>query len=408
MPRAKKNKYPPAGPVRECEGFSIKIRHQMQPKNYAQEMYIDSLRETPFTICSGPAGCGKTWLVTYAALEKLLAGQVERIIITRPVVEAGENLGFLPGTLEEKLDPYLIPIVDAIKDHIGPLATKSLMESGKIEIAPLAFMRGRSFRNCLPADHQVLLSTGEWVVMEELLKRFESGESLSVKSYNVELGTVEDKQIQTAFKQPNQYKKLVKLTLTDGTVVMATPDHKLFTNRGYVPVDSLTLEDKIIGLNDASPDMREIGIAQIEFVDSDDDVYDIMVADNHNFFTNGGVLSSNCFVVLDEAQNTTVDQMRMFVTRMGNHSYFCVNGDISQSDLEKPRNFVGQWENGLEYIIRKLAGRDAKINYIEFHNRDVIRSEMVKKILILLDAPDERPRSVDMHNSNGARAHLAS
>lgn len=244
MPKAsRKQKYPPAT-AKDYEGQPLKIKHQVKAKNYGQELYMESLREVPLTICGGPAGSGKTYLATAVALEKLLSREVEKIVITRPVVEAGENLGFLPGTLEEKLDPYLLPLMDAIKDHIGPMATQKLMEAGKIEIAPLAFMRGRTF--------------------------------------------------------------------------------------------------------------------------------------------------NNCFVILDEAQNTTVEQMRMFVTRMGYDSIFAINGDTTQSDLKRPNRYDGEWENGLSFIIRKLVGRDAKINYIEFSNKDVVRSEMVKKILTFLDSPEPK------------------
>ena len=110
------------------------MKQHLKPKNYTQELYLESLREQPLTICAGPAGSGKTFLVTSVALEKLLANEVSKIVITRPVVEAGENLGFLPGTLEDKLDPYLRPLMDAIEDHVGTVMAKRLVETGKIEI----------------------------------------------------------------------------------------------------------------------------------------------------------------------------------------------------------------------------------------------------------------------------------
>lgn len=228
----KRNKYPPK--TVKAEGQNITIKHKISPKNTAQALYLESLREQPLTICNGPAGSGKTFLVTAIALEKLLNQQVSKIILSRPVVEAGEHLGFLPGTLEEKLNPYLLPLLDSIQDHVGPTMAKKLLESGKIEIAPLAFMRGRSL--------------------------------------------------------------------------------------------------------------------------------------------------NNAFVILDECQNATIEQVKMFVTRMGYGSVFAVNGDITQTDLKNR-----SCENGLEYLIRKLRGRDENINYIEFRNSDVVRSEMVRRILNLLD-----------------------
>ena len=144
-PLKSKQKYPQDVPAAAKTGFSLKSK--MKPKNYSQEMYLESLRENTITLCNGPAGSGKTYLVTYVALEKLMNNEIDRIVLTRPVVEAGENLGFLPGDLTEKLHPYLLPLLDAIEDHVGPIMAKKLMEAGKIEIAPLAFMRGRTFNN---------------------------------------------------------------------------------------------------------------------------------------------------------------------------------------------------------------------------------------------------------------------
>jgi phosphate starvation-inducible PhoH-like protein len=108
---------------------------------------------------------------------------------------------------------------------------------------------------------------------------------------------------------------------------------------------------------------------------------------------------NNCFVILDEAQNSTVEQMKMFVTRMGYDSTFAINGDLSQTDLQKPRDAGSGWENGLQYIIRKLKGRDENINYIEFQNRDVVRSVMVQRILNLLDSPEPKAPSFDEKNA---------
>lgn len=240
--KASKQKYP--SQTQEYEGQPLRLKHKIAAKNETQNIYIESLREQTLTICAGPAGSGKTYIVTLIALEKLISGDVDRIVLTRPVVEAGEHLGFLPGTLEEKLDPYLLPLMDAIEDHVGPQMAKRLVELGKIEIAPLAFMRGRTF--------------------------------------------------------------------------------------------------------------------------------------------------NNCYVILDESQNATVEQMRMFVTRIGYGSQFAINGDVTQSDLEKPRNAGSDWENGLQWISRKLKGKDHKISYVEFENRDVVRSEIVRRILTHIDAPDCR------------------
>lgn len=146
-----RQKYPqeapaPYGQSREkSEGFSLKTK--LKARNFSQELYIESLKNNVITIGNGPAGVGKTYIVTAIALEKLMNREIDRIVLTRPVVEAGEALGFLPGDLNEKLHPYLLPLLDAIEDHVGPMMCKKLLESGRIEVAPLAFMRGRTFNN---------------------------------------------------------------------------------------------------------------------------------------------------------------------------------------------------------------------------------------------------------------------
>jgi phosphate starvation-inducible PhoH-like protein len=259
MGRPSKNKYP-QDTAPKAEGKMIKIRQVITPKNFAQEQYLDSLRNSPLTIGNGPAGSGKTFVVAGVALEKLLAGEVRKIILTRPVVEADESLGFLPGTLEEKLDPYLKPLFDAIEDHVGPTMAKKLLETQKIEIAPLAYMRGRTF--------------------------------------------------------------------------------------------------------------------------------------NYSF------------VILDEAQNATAKQMKMFLTRIGEGSFYSVNGDVSQSDLMPPRGVDKKdWEHGLQYAIRKLRGKSRNINYVEFFNGDVVRSDLCKEVVGLLDSPDPRRESIDRNASTKPTRH---
>jgi phosphate starvation-inducible PhoH-like protein len=216
----------------------IKLKFKPQAKTFAQSQYLESLREQPLTIGVGPAGTGKSFLAMAVALEKLLSKEVSKIVITRPVCEAGESLGFLPGTFEEKIAPYLKPLLDAMEDLIGPTMTKKMLDGGLVEFAPLAYMRGRTF--------------------------------------------------------------------------------------------------------------------------------------------------NNSFVILDEAQNTTVEQIKLFVTRIGEYSQFVINGDSSQSDLIRVQ------ENGLDYIVRRLAGKSNKINVVQFMTSDVQRSEIVKTILLHLDGPDER------------------
>lgn len=233
-----KQKFPQ--PINPEGGKVIKLRFKPQPKSESQRYYLESLYESTLTIGSGPAGSGKSFLTMAVAVDKLLANEVSKIVITRPILEAGEKLGFLPGTFEEKISPYLLPLLDALEDLVGPTMAKKLLESGKIEFAPLAYMRGRSFHHC--------------------------------------------------------------------------------------------------------------------------------------------------YVILDEAQNTTVEQMKLFITRIGEHSQFAINGDVSQSDLK-----LWDGENGLAWITRCLRGVSPDIQVVEFSNSDVVRSEIVKTILTHISNPVNKP-----------------
>lgn len=237
----RKQRYPQDVP-NTVAGQAVKLKTRIVPKNAAQELYIESLRNTPITFANGPAGSAKTWLATGVALEKLVNHEISKIILTRPVVEAeGENLGFLPGTLEQKLDPYLKPLFDAIEEFVGPMMAKKLVETGKIEIAPLAYMRGRTF------------------------------------------------------------------------------------NYSYV--------------------------------------------------------------ILDEAQNSTAGQMKLFLTRIGEGSIYSINGDLGQCDLKCPRDEDPQtWENGLAFAIRTMSNcQDPDIQFMQFYQSDVVRSELCKKVVKLLE-----------------------
>lgn len=116
-------------------------------RNAAQRAYLETLRSHEMVFSVGPAGTGKTYLAVAVAVHMLTARRVRRIILTRPAVEAGEKLGFLPGDLAEKVNPYLRPLHDALLDMLGPQKMASLQESGVIEVAPLAFMRGRTLND---------------------------------------------------------------------------------------------------------------------------------------------------------------------------------------------------------------------------------------------------------------------
>jgi phosphate starvation-inducible protein PhoH and related proteins len=119
----------------------------IRPKTLNQKRYVDSIDKHTITFGIGPAGTGKTYLAMAKAVQALQSKQINRIILSRPAVEAGEKLGFLPGTLSEKIDPYLRPLYDALHDMIDPESIPKLLAAGTIEVAPLAFLRGRSLND---------------------------------------------------------------------------------------------------------------------------------------------------------------------------------------------------------------------------------------------------------------------
>ncbi|RMF12865.1 MAG: PhoH family protein [Alphaproteobacteria bacterium] len=129
-------------------------RRVISPRSPNQVAYIEAMRAHPLTFGVGPAGTGKTYLAVMMAVEALLAGEVDRIILSRPAVEAGERLGFLPGDLREKVDPYLRPLYDALYDALPADQVERRLMSGEIEIAPLAYMRGRTLAHA-------------WVILDE-------------------------------------------------------------------------------------------------------------------------------------------------------------------------------------------------------------------------------------------------
>ncbi|MFK7929854.1 MAG: PhoH family protein [Myxococcota bacterium] len=128
----------------------------ISPRTQGQQRYLHTLRGNDVTFGVGPAGTGKTYLAVGVAVSALLRGDVKRIVLTRPAVEAGEKLGFLPGDLNEKVDPYLRPLYDALYDMLSPERTARLLEKQVIEVAPLAFMRGRTL-----AEAYVILDEGQ-------------------------------------------------------------------------------------------------------------------------------------------------------------------------------------------------------------------------------------------------------
>ena len=137
----------------------------IRPKTANQKLYVDAIEENTITFGIGPAGTGKTYLAMAKAVAALQAKKVNRIILSRPAVEAGEKLGFLPGTLNEKIDPYLRPLFDALHDMIDVDSIPRLMQSGVIEVAPLAFMRGRTLNDAFVILDEAQNTTPEQMKM---------------------------------------------------------------------------------------------------------------------------------------------------------------------------------------------------------------------------------------------------
>lgn len=140
-------------------------RKTIVPKTLGQKLYLQSIQKNPVVFGIGPAGTGKTYLAMAAAVSALLKNEVERIILTRPAVEAGEALGFLPGDLEEKILPYLRPLYDAMHDMLAPEDLARLTEKGVIEIAPLAYMRGRTLSHAFIVLDEAQNTTPEQMMM---------------------------------------------------------------------------------------------------------------------------------------------------------------------------------------------------------------------------------------------------
>ena len=150
------------------------------PRTIAQNMYLKALRNNvrPIVVATGPAGCGKTLMACNVAAERRHSKQVERVVITRPTVTVDEDLGYLPGKLEEKMDPYMRPIMDIMDNYFTRSRIQQMMKSGVLEIAPLAFMRGRTFDKCFIIGDEMQNTTQSQMKM--ILTRLGEGSKMVV------------------------------------------------------------------------------------------------------------------------------------------------------------------------------------------------------------------------------------
>lgn len=151
-------------------------RAELLPRNTAQETYVDALMEKRMVFAVGPAGTGKTMLAVVRAIQALRAHEVDRIIITRPAVSVDEKHGFLPGTLNEKMEPWTRPLFDVFEEYYGLIETKAMLDEGIIEVAPLGFMRGRTFKRAYIIADEMQNATPDQMKM--LLTRIGQGSSM--------------------------------------------------------------------------------------------------------------------------------------------------------------------------------------------------------------------------------------
>ncbi len=151
------------GLVESGKQRSAGVKRMVQPRSPNQRKYVEAIEQSDMTFGLGPAGTGKTYLAVAMAVSALMAKKVSRIILVRPAVEAGERLGFLPGSLQEKVDPYLRPLYDALYDLLDPMKVDKMLESNVIEVAPLAFMRGRTL-----ADAFIIMDEAQNTTTEQM------------------------------------------------------------------------------------------------------------------------------------------------------------------------------------------------------------------------------------------------
>jgi phosphate starvation-inducible PhoH-like protein len=153
------------GLVESGKQRSAGVKRMVQPRSPNQRKYVESIETNDMVFGLGPAGTGKTYLAVAMAVSALLAKKVARIILVRPAVEAGERLGFLPGSLQEKVDPYLRPLYDALYDLLDPVKVDKMLETNVIEVAPLAFMRGRTLNDAFIIMDEAQNTTNEQMKM---------------------------------------------------------------------------------------------------------------------------------------------------------------------------------------------------------------------------------------------------
>lgn len=191
----------------------------VRAKTFRQKQYIKALRTHDMVFCIGPAGTGKTFLATMVGMQALLNDEYERLILTRPAVEAGERLGFLPGDLQQKVNPYLRPLYDALHELVDPEKIANLMERGIIEVAPLAYMRGRTLNNSFVILDEAQNTTPAQMKMVLTRLGFKSRMVITGDVTQTDLPTIQTSGLLVAEKILNKVDGIAFCKLTQGDVV---------------------------------------------------------------------------------------------------------------------------------------------------------------------------------------------
>ncbi len=362
----------------------------IRPKTLGQMQYVEAIDRHTVVFGIGPAGTGKTYLAMAKAVAALQGKQVNRIILTRPAVEAGERLGFLPGTLNDKIDPYLRPLYDALHDMVDPETIPRLMAAGTIEVAPLAYMRGRA----QPYDATVLtpsgcvelgsLSVGDLVIGSD-------GQPTAV------LGVY-----------PQGVRPVYQVATVDGGRTLACGEH-LWTVRadtGGAPGEWRTVDTRALAATLAAgmpgPELPIVGqglsdapgrpIASVAPAGALDTLCIKVAADDALYVTDDHIVTHNtlndAFIILDEAQNTSPEQMKMFLTRLGFGSQMVITGDVTQVDLP------GGTQSGLRVVQGILEGIE-DVHFAHLNAADVVRHRLVGEIVAAYGRWDA---AVDAHS----------
>jgi phosphate starvation-inducible PhoH-like protein len=192
---------------------------EIAPKTANQRLYVDAIRSHDLTFGIGPAGTGKTYLAMAMAVADLFRGKYSRIILTRPAVEAGEKLGFLPGDLAEKVNPYLRPLYDALHDMVSLEKAQTMIERGTIEVAPLAFMRGRTLNNAFVILDEAQNTTREQMKMFLTRLGFESKAVVTGDITQVDLPTAQVSGLHDAWKILHSIQDIAFIEFEDRDVV---------------------------------------------------------------------------------------------------------------------------------------------------------------------------------------------